>query len=98
MRITRLLALGLLVGAPALAAPPPPPPPLPAPAEQPLTLTRAVELAVAGNSDLQRERIAIEVADAQLEALRGNYDFHLTTDLTFSRRTTPPLTIEDLQG
>jgi outer membrane protein TolC len=88
MRTTRFLLLALLVLASPTAHA----------AEQPLTLVQAIERAVAGNVDLQRERITIETADAQLESARGAFDFRLTTDLTFSRRTTPPITAEDLQG
>ena len=44
-------------------------------AEQPLTLTQAIEQAVGSNADLRRERIAIDVADAQLEAARGAVRF-----------------------
>jgi outer membrane protein len=66
--------------------------------EDPLTLMKAIERAVVGNVDLRRERIVIETAEALLEAARGAFDFRLSTDLTFSRTTTPPLTAEDLQG
>ena len=78
---------GLLAGgAPARAA------------EQPLTLMQAIEQAVKANPDLRRERIAIDVADAQLEAARGAFDFLLNSNLTFSQRTTPPLNSQDVQG
>ncbi len=67
-------------------------------AEQPLTLMQAIEYAVKSNPDLRRERIAIDVADAQLEASRGAFDFLLTSDLIFSRRTTPAINSQDVQG
>jgi outer membrane protein len=67
-------------------------------AERPLSLRQAIDRALAGNADLRRERIAIEVSDAQLYVAAGAFDFRLTSDLTFSRQTTPPLTAEDLQG
>jgi outer membrane protein len=83
------LSLGaLLVAAPAPARA----------AEQPLTLMQAIEQAVAANPDLRRQRIAIDVADAQLESARGAFDFLLSSDLTFSRRTTPPISSQDVQG
>jgi outer membrane protein TolC len=67
-------------------------------AEQPLSLMRAIERAVATNPDLRRERIAIDVAEAQLEAARGAFDFQLTSNLIYSRRTTPPINSQDVQG
>jgi outer membrane protein len=67
-------------------------------AEQPLSLMQAIQQAVSNNADLRRERIAIDVADAQLESARGAFDFQLTSNLTFSRRTTPPLNSQDVQG
>ena len=67
-------------------------------AEQPLTLMQAIEQAVKFNADLRRERIAIDVADATLEASRGAFDFVLGSNLTFSRRTTPSLSSQDVQG
>lgn len=84
-------------------------PPLPGPAvvtpaaapaapTQPLTLQQAIERSLTGNADLRRERIAIDVADAQLESSRGVFDFRLSTDATFSRRTTPPISAQDLQS
>jgi outer membrane protein TolC len=65
---------------------------------QPLTLQQAIERAITGNADLRRERIAIDVSEAQLEAARGAFDFRLSSDATFSRRTTPPISAQDLQG
>ena len=59
---------------------------------------QAIEQAVKSNADLRRERIAIDVADAQLEASRGAFDFLLTSNLTFSRRTTPAINSQDVQG
>jgi outer membrane protein TolC len=56
-----------------------------------LTQQQAIERSLTGNADLRRERIAIDVADAQLESSRGVFDFRLSSDATFSRRTTPPI-------
>jgi outer membrane protein len=81
-----LCALVLLGSAPARAA------------EQPLTLMKAIEYAVKSNPDLRRERIAIDVADAQLEASRGAFDFLLSSSLLYSRETTPPISSQDFQG
>lgn len=64
-------------------------------AGEPLTLTQAVQRAVLGNVDLRRERVAIQVIDANLMALRGRFDFVLTIDPLFSRRQ-PPLSDEGL--
>lgn len=67
-------------------------------ADQPLSLNDAIGRAVSGNVDLRRERIAVDAADATLEVARGAFDFRLSSDLTFSRRTQPSLTTQDLQG
>jgi outer membrane protein len=87
---------------PQTAVPVPAAPPTgttpPAPPARPLTLQQAIEQALVGNADLRRERIAIDVAAAQLEASRGAFDFRLSADAVFSRRTTPPISAQDLQG
>jgi outer membrane protein TolC len=66
-----------------------------APDEQ-LSLSQALQRAVAGNTDLRRERVTIQIADANLLAARGVFDFLLTTDVNFQRTTQPPLTAEDI--
>jgi outer membrane protein TolC len=66
--------------------------------EEPLTLNKAIERAVAGNPDLRRERIAIEVADGRLESARGFFDVNITADPTYSRSTRPSLGPTDLQA
>jgi outer membrane protein len=86
-----LISIASLLASTALATPAPA-------AEQPLTLMQAIERAVASNADLRRERITIDVAEAQLEAARGIFDFQLTSNLTYSRRTTPPINNQDVQG
>lgn len=80
------IVLSLLVSAPAAAA------------DEGLTLNQAIQRAVSGNVDLKRERVVIEIADAQLMAAQGQFDFVATADLTFQRRTTPPLSAEDIAG
>ncbi len=67
-------------------------------AEQPLTLMQAIQQAIVSNPDLRRDRIAVDVSEAQLEAARGAFDFQLTSGLVFSRRTTPPISSQDVQG
>jgi outer membrane protein len=91
----RLRSLFLAAACAALLTAPTPPARA---AEQPLTLMQAIEMAVNANPDLRRERITIDVADAQVEAARGAFDFVLSSGLVFSRRTTPPLNSQDVQG
>jgi outer membrane protein TolC len=57
---------------------------------------QALQRAVSGNVELQRERVNILQADAALLTARGLFDFQLTSTLSFSRATTPPLTAEDI--
>src|SRR5947208_16271052 len=93
MRSTLITALPLLlVLAPDVASPQSPPP------QEPITLTQALEKAVAGNVDLRKDRVAIQVADANLLAARGQFDFLITGALNFQRSTQPPLTSQDLFG
>ncbi|HEY0708818.1 MAG TPA: hypothetical protein VGG33_18565, partial [Polyangia bacterium] len=65
---------------------------------QALSLKQALEQAVQGNVDLRRERIAIEVVDAQLESARGFFDVNVTTNGTFSRTRRPSLGAQDIQA
>lgn len=58
---------------------------------EPLSLRQAIERAVTGNVDLQRERINIESAGASFLASHGSFDFLVNGGLTFSRTTTPAL-------
>ncbi len=67
-------------------------------AEVPLTLMQALARAAEGNVDLRRERILVQVAEAQLGTSMGTFDFRLTGNLSFSRRTTPPLSADDISG
>jgi outer membrane protein len=67
-------------------------------AEEPLSLNKAIERAVAGNPDLRRERVNIETAEGRLITARGFFDLNLTSDFTASSKKTPSLTTKDLQG
>ncbi len=67
-------------------------------ADEPLTLTQALQKAATGNVELRRQRILIQSAEAQFEGSAGTFDFRLSGDLTFSRRTTPPLSAADFSG
>jgi outer membrane protein TolC len=68
------------------------------PATEPISLMQALQRAVAGNIDLQRDRVAIQIADANLLAARGQFDFVLTSALTFQRSTEPALSAQDIVG
>jgi outer membrane protein len=63
---------------------------------EPLSLMQTLQRAVGGNVDLQRDRVTIELADANLLAARGQFDFLVTGALNFQRTTTPPLTASDI--
>jgi outer membrane protein len=94
MRSTLItLAALLLVLAPDVASPQTPPaqPPV-----EPLGLMQALERAVTGNVDLRKDRVTIEIADANLMAARGQFDFLITGALSFQRSTQPPLTAQDI--
>ena len=67
-------------------------------AEEPLSLNKAIERAVAGNPDLRRERITIETADARVESALGFFDVNLTANFDYARKKTPSLTARDPQG
>ena len=58
--------------------------------ERPLSLDEAIVDAVRGNPDLQRERIAIESTDAQLQQAEGKFDLQLNGDASLGRSKTPP--------
>src|SRR4051812_26234438 len=98
MRSTLITPVALLlVLAPSVASPQAPPPPPPAaPAGEPLSMIQALQRAVAGNVDLRRDRVSIEIADANLLTARGQFDFLLTGALNFQRSTQPPLTASDI--
>ena len=51
--------------------------------------------AVTGNPDLLRVRAAIDLAEGNLLAAEGAFDFVLTGDGTFARRKTPPVNNTD---
>lgn len=87
------LAALLLVLAPDVASPQTTPAATPT---EPLGLMQALQRAVAGNVDLRRDRVTIELADANLMAARGQFDFLVTGALTFQRATQPPLTAQDI--
>jgi outer membrane protein TolC len=63
----------------------------PAPAPPALSLREAIERAAGANPDLLRERVAVEIASANLLAAQGQFDFVLTAGGTFAQRTTPPI-------
>ena len=88
MGTIRSLLLLILIAAPTTAAA----------AEEPLALVQALERAIAGNPDLRRDRLTIELRDAGIQAAQGQFDFRLTSNLTFSRSTTPAISGSDLQG
>jgi outer membrane protein TolC len=60
-----------------------------------LGLREVLGRAVTGNPDLLRVRAAIDLAGANLLAAEGAFDFVLTGDGTFARRTTPPVNSTD---
>jgi outer membrane protein len=90
----------LLVLAPSAASPQAPPPTPPAAVSattgEQLGLVQALQRAVAGNIDLQRDRVTIELADANLLTARGAFDFLITGAVNFQRATQPPLTASDI--
>jgi outer membrane protein len=96
MRSTLITPVALLlVLVPSVASPQAPTTPA-APAGEPLGLLQTLQRAVAGNIDLQHDRVGIEIADANLLTARGQFDFTITGALTFQRSTTPPLTAQDI--
>jgi outer membrane protein len=93
--LPRFSPLALLLALPLVVAPGPRPAHA---ADEPLSLNKAIERAVAGNPDLRRERVSIETADARLESARGFFDVNLMADFNYSSKKTPSLTARDLQG
>jgi outer membrane protein TolC len=77
---------------------PAPAPPKSPTSEEPLTLTQALERAIAGNVDLRKERVNILIADANALAARGQFDFLVTAALNFQRSTQPALTATDISA
>ena len=75
--------------APAAVTEPTPPAPEAVPTGPALSLRQALTRAVSDNPDLQRERVAVDTARANLTAAEGQFDFVLSSDGTFARRTTP---------
>jgi outer membrane protein TolC len=69
-----------------------------APAEEPLSLVQALQRAVAGNIDLKKERVNIEIADAGILAARGQFDLLLGAGLNFQRQTQPSLSSQDISS
>jgi outer membrane protein TolC len=66
------------------------------PAPRGLGLREVLVAAVIGNADLQREGVAIAISDANVLGAEGQFDFILTGDGTFTRRTTPPISGTDV--
>ncbi len=56
----------------------------------------AISLAIEGNVDLKKEKVAIQIADASLLAAHGRFDLTLTGNTTFSQRTTPSVAARDI--
>lgn len=67
-------------------------------AEQTISLSQALERAVAGNLDLRRERVSIDIADARLLAAQGQFDVVLNGLVSFTRRPTPLRTAQDISA
>ncbi|HEX7505730.1 MAG TPA: TolC family protein [Polyangia bacterium] len=65
-------------------------------ATTPLSVTQAVERAVAGNADLRRERVAVARAAARLTMAEGQFDVIFDAGLDTRREATPPLSCEPL--
>ncbi len=63
-----------------------------------LGLRDALKRAIDGNRDLQQDRVSLEIQDANLMVAQGRFDFLLTSNLRFSRSTTPPLSTDDVGG
>jgi outer membrane protein TolC len=77
-------------GAQAQLAPSPP-------ASSPtLTLSEAIARATTGNPDLLRERVAVEIAAANVLAAEGQFDLTLAGDATYRRGNTPRLNPNDI--
>jgi outer membrane protein len=91
MRSTLFKSLALLLVLVPQAVSPQAPQP-----REPLSLNQTLQRAVAGNVDLRRDRVTIELAEANLMAARGQFDFNITGALTFQRSTQPPLTAQDI--
>ncbi len=94
-RLATLLPILAIVGwgdAPAVAAEADAPPP----ATEVVDVRKTIELAVAGNVDLKREKIAIAVTSANLLAAQGQYDVIFSSDLTFQQRVTPSIASQDI--
>ncbi|MES1210168.1 MAG: TolC family protein, partial [Pseudomonadota bacterium] len=72
----------------ATAAPDNPGPPRP---PRPLALTDVLTRAATDNPDLLRERVAIDIANANVRIAEGSFDFTLTGDGTFARRVNPAI-------
>jgi outer membrane protein len=75
----------LLLGAPVAKA-----------EDKELGIREALALAIEGNVDLKKEKVAIQIADANLLAAHGRFDLTLTGNTTFSQRTTPSVAARDI--
>jgi outer membrane protein TolC len=58
---------------------------------RPLSLTQAIERALAGNPNLRRERVAVAKAAARQLAVAGQFDVRLTAQLGSERAVTPAI-------
>jgi len=58
---------------------------------KPLSVTQAIERAVAGNADLRRERVAVAQAAAREMTAEGQFDVLIDAALDTRREMTPPL-------
>ncbi len=56
-------------------------------------LREVLRQASTGNPDLRRERVAVDLAAANILIAEGQFDFVLTADGTFARRTVPPINL-----
>jgi outer membrane protein len=65
-------------------------------AAEPISLMQTLQQAIANNVQLRRDRVSIDIEDAQLLAARGQFDFAVTSALRFQRSTQPPLTAQDI--
>jgi outer membrane protein TolC len=79
------LALGLALTGPAAAA-------------EALSLRDAVRRAVEGNTELQKARVSVEIAEARVLEAAGRFDFVSRGGLGYARKVTPSLSGQDAVG
>ncbi|MBC8133015.1 MAG: TolC family protein [Deltaproteobacteria bacterium] len=61
-----------------------------------LSLREVLQQASTGNPDLRRQRVAINLANANVLAAEGQFDFALTGDATFARRFSPRISTSQI--